>query len=228
MLQGVLVVQTIEPRVFREDEIHLLTEAAAQVAPVVSEARTLDRFIAPTQERLWSLARNLWWSWDHDSTSLFLDLDPAALVAAQSQSRSRCSPRFLWRELERRAARTGAAQPHQLRLSPAARISAKPIAPGARAMPASCGRVRWPISPPNSACTNRSPIYSGGLGVLAGDHIKSASDLDIPLVGIGLVLRPGIFPAAARQQRLAAGRVPRRPTSTSCPWSPPSAPTANR
>ena len=30
------------------------------------------------------------------------------------------------------------------------------------------------------------PVYSGGLGVLAGDHIKSASDLDIPLIGIGL------------------------------------------
>ncbi len=51
-------------------------EAAAQVAPVVSEARTLDHFIAPAQERLWALARNLWWSWDHDSTSLFRDLDP--------------------------------------------------------------------------------------------------------------------------------------------------------
>ena len=39
---------------------------------VVCEARTLDRFIAPVQERLWALARNLWWSWDHDSGSLFL------------------------------------------------------------------------------------------------------------------------------------------------------------
>ncbi len=45
-----------------------LAEAAAQVAPVVSEARTLDRFIAPVQERLWTLARNLWWSWDNEST----------------------------------------------------------------------------------------------------------------------------------------------------------------
>ena len=36
----------------------MLVEAAAQVAPVVSEARTLDRFIAPVQERLWTLARN--------------------------------------------------------------------------------------------------------------------------------------------------------------------------
>ena len=86
VLQGVLVVQTIEPRVFREDEVRMLAEAAAQVAPVVSEARTLDRFIAPAQERLWSLARNLWWSWDHDSTSLFRDLDPVRWQAAQSQS----------------------------------------------------------------------------------------------------------------------------------------------
>ena len=76
VLQGVLVVQTIEPRIFREDEIHMLARAAAQVAPVVSEARTLDRFIAPAQERLWALARNLWWTWDHDAVSLFRDLDP--------------------------------------------------------------------------------------------------------------------------------------------------------
>ncbi len=37
------------------------------------------------------------------------------------------------------------------------------------------------------------PIYSGGLGVLAGDHVKSASDLDIPLVGIGLFYGQGYF-----------------------------------
>src|SRR6202158_3860698 len=76
VLQGVLVVQTIESRLFHEDEIRMLADAAAQVAPVVSEARTLDRFIAPAQERLWALARNLWWSWDPDSSALFLDLSP--------------------------------------------------------------------------------------------------------------------------------------------------------
>ena len=37
------------------------------------------------------------------------------------------------------------------------------------------------------------PEYSGGLGVLAGDHIKSASDLDIPLIGIGLFYGQGYF-----------------------------------
>ena len=43
------------------------------------------------------------------------------------------------------------------------------------------------------------PIYSGGLGVLAGDHLKSASELDIPLVGIGLMYQQGYF-----RQRLNA------------------------
>src|ERR1700688_3679883 len=71
VLQGVLVVQTIETRTFREDEIRLLTEAANAVAPVVSEARTLDRFVAPAEEKLWALARNMWWSWDHDSVGIF-------------------------------------------------------------------------------------------------------------------------------------------------------------
>ncbi len=41
------------------------------------------------------------------------------------------------------------------------------------------------------------PIYSGGLGVLAGDHTKSASDLGIPFIGIGLFYRQGYF-----QQRI--------------------------
>src|SRR5690606_16804081 len=40
-------------------------------------------------------------------------------------------------------------------------------------------------------------IYSGGLGVLAADHLKSASDLGVPLVGVGLFYRDGYF-----QQRL--------------------------
>ena len=37
------------------------------------------------------------------------------------------------------------------------------------------------------------PIYSGGLGILSGDHLKSASDLGIPLVAVGLLYRKGFF-----------------------------------
>ncbi|MDH5575797.1 MAG: DUF3417 domain-containing protein, partial [Nitrospirota bacterium] len=37
------------------------------------------------------------------------------------------------------------------------------------------------------------PIYSGGLGILAGDHLKAASDLGVPIVGIGLLYQQGYF-----------------------------------
>ncbi|NJM53452.1 MAG: alpha-glucan phosphorylase, partial [Blastocatellia bacterium] len=40
---------------------------------------------------------------------------------------------------------------------------------------------------------NSLPIYSGGLGILAGDHLKSASDMNVPLVAIGLFYRYGYF-----------------------------------
>ena len=41
--------------------------------------------------------------------------------------------------------------------------------------------------------TSCMPVYSGGLGVLAGDHLKSASDLGLPLVGVGLLYQEGYF-----------------------------------
>jgi starch phosphorylase len=37
------------------------------------------------------------------------------------------------------------------------------------------------------------PQYSGGLGILAGDHLKTASDLGVPLIGVGLFYRSGYF-----------------------------------
>src|SRR5438270_12669473 len=43
------------------------------------------------------------------------------------------------------------------------------------------------------------PIYSGGLGILAGDHLKSASELGMPLIALGLMYRNGYF-----QQYLSA------------------------
>jgi starch phosphorylase len=169
----------------------MLTEAAAQVAPVVSEARTLDRFIAPAQERLWALARNLWWSWDHDAGSLFRDLDPvrwrelnqnpvsllAELPLAKLESRAaelvlHGRINYAYRRLQEylHADRTwGTRHAGVLRPSPVAYFSAE------------------------FGIHESLPVYSGGLGVLAGDHIKSASDLAIPLVGIGLFYGQGYF-----------------------------------
>ncbi|MGE4190845.1 MAG: alpha-glucan family phosphorylase [Thermoanaerobaculia bacterium] len=65
------------------------------------------------------------------------------------------------------------------------------------------------------------PLYSGGLGVLAGDHLKSASDLGVPLVGVGLLYRNGYFhqniDADGRQQNIYPeydfSRLPIRPAA---------------
>ena len=51
------------------------------------------------------------------------------------------------------------------------------------------------------------PVYSGGLGVLAGDHLKSASDLGLPLVGIGLLYRRATS-ASGSTRRLAERALP--------------------
>jgi len=191
VLQGVLVVQTVEARIFKENDVRMLVQAAAQVAPAVNEARTLDRFIAPSMERLWSLARNLWWSWDHDSASLFRDLNPGrwqqlnhnpvALLSkiplAELESRSRelvldSRINYAYRREQEylQADRTwGATHAGVLRPRPVAYFSAE------------------------FGLHESLPIYSGGLGVLSGDHIKSASDLDIPLIGIGLFYGQGYF-----------------------------------
>jgi len=191
VLQGVLVVQTIEDRCFQDVEILMMTEAAVQLAPVVSEARTLARFIAPLQERLWSLARNLWWSWDQDSGNVFLDLDPTRwrqlnhnpvtllsempLSGIEHRARElvlhgrinyayRRQQEYLQADHTWGAIHAGVLRPH-----PVAYFSAE------------------------FGLHESIPIYSGGLGVLAGDHIKSASDLDIPLIGVGLFYSHGYF-----------------------------------
>jgi signal transduction protein with GAF and PtsI domain len=76
LLQGVLVVQTIEPRVFDDAIVRMLMTAGTQLAPLVSDARTLGQFVAPAHRRLSEISQNLWWSWDSEATSLFRDLDP--------------------------------------------------------------------------------------------------------------------------------------------------------
>ena len=105
----------------RRCDVRMLMTAGTQLAPLVSEARTLGQFVAPAHRRLSEISQNLWWSWDAEATSLFRDLDPV-----------------MWRDLEHnpiallqknpdRQARgsrvaAGAPRPHQLHLPPHAGI----------------------------------------------------------------------------------------------------------
>lgn len=191
VLQGVLVVQTVEARIFREDDVRMLVEAAAEVAPVVSEARTLDRFIAPAQERLWALARNLWWSWDNDSTSIFRDLNPERWRQLNSNPIALLSEIPL-AEIDRRARELGL----HSRINYAYRRLQEYLEADRTWGAAHAGILRpRPVAyfSAEFGLHQSIPVYSGGLGVLAGDHIKSASDLDIPLVGVGLFYGQGYF-----------------------------------
>ena len=191
VLQGVLVVQTVQTRTFPEDEIGMLTEAAAQVAPVVCEARTLDRFIAPAQEKLWALARNMWWSWDQDSTGLFRDLDPVRWRELNHNPISLLAEIPL-SKLEKRAGdlvlhgRINYAYRRQQEYLQADRTWGATHAGVLRPRPVAYFSAEFGLH-------ESLPIYSGGLGVLAGDHVKSASDLDIPLVAVGLFYGQGYF-----------------------------------
>jgi glycogen phosphorylase len=191
ILQGVLVVQTKAPRVFSEAEIHYLIEAASQVAPVVSEARTLDRFIAPAQERLWSVAHNLSWCWDYDCISLFRDLNPTRWWQL-NQNPIALLNEIPLEELERRATELGLhsrinyVYRRQQEYLKADRTWGSMNAGVLRPRPIAYFSAEFGLH-------ESLPIYSGGLGVLAGDHIKSASDLGIPLIGVGLFYGQGYF-----------------------------------
>ncbi len=52
------------------------------------------------------------------------------------------------------------------------------------------------------------PQYSGGLGILAGDHLKTASDLGVPIIGVGLLYRHGYFRQSLSRQGWQAERYP--------------------
>ena len=197
LLQGVLIVQTVEERSFSDDEIASLLLAAEEIGPIVAQIRERDQSIGPLQRRLWALARNMWWSWDASAMSLFQDLDPArweeigrnpvALLSEMSLDdlderigdlalAHRINHTFRrLQEYRERTATWGDAHAGVLRRQPVAYFSAE------------------------FGIHESLPIYSGGLGVLAGDHIKSASDLGVPLVGVGLFYGQGYF-----RQRLDA------------------------
>lgn len=151
------------------------------------------RQLPPSLNALNDLSLNYWWSWAPDGSELFRDLDAN-----------------LWQQCEQNP-RLLLSQISDLRLTQMA------------ADPSFADRVRrlyerfiaymsdqkpWPKLQLASRITednpiayfcaefgvhNSLPLYSGGLGILAGDHLKSASDLNLPLVAVGLFYRFGYF-----------------------------------
>jgi len=143
-------------------------------------------------EPLTALAHNLWWSWNESARALFARIDPELY--------ERVSENPIATLLRAPQARLDALAADPAYLAELARIREE--------LAAYLGRETWfdraygksPLAGSTIAYFSMEfgihesvPVYSGGLGVLAGDHLKSASDLGLPLVAVGVAFSQGYF-----------------------------------
>jgi len=147
--------------------------------------------VAEMRRRLGELARNLFWTWHAETREIFRDLSPSlwrdkknnpiefldSLSDAYLEERTKVMAlgsritraHYVLRDYLEGEATWGHQHVRSLRVRPVAYFSAE------------------------FGLHETIPVYSGGLGVLSGDHLKAASDLDVPLVGIGLLYAHGYF-----------------------------------
>ncbi len=152
------------------------------------------------------LMLNLRWSWHTETLELFAAIDPegweraeqdpATLLAQVPQERlaSLAADRRFLRRLSNMAddLRDYLAGPHWYQA--AGELDAPPA-----------GIAYFS---PEYGITAALPQYSGGLGILAGDHLKAASDLGVPLIGVGLLYRHGYFTQSLSAEGWQAERYP--------------------
>ncbi|MDT7603109.1 MAG: glycogen phosphorylase, partial [Acidobacteriota bacterium] len=151
--------------------------------------RALPESIAALERLSW----NYWWSWAADGTAVFRDLDPRLWNDCEQ------SPRCLLAEVsELRLTRMATDPSYIARVRSLAERFDRYVSDDAATW---ARREAGEITRENPVayfCAefgihNSLPLYSGGLGVLAGDHLKSASDLGLPLVAVGLLYNYGYF-----------------------------------
>jgi starch phosphorylase len=137
---------------------------------------------------LGELAQNLRWSWHPETRELFQSVDPVGWRAAQGDP-----VRLL-----------GAVSKERLAALAEDRRFLRRLAAAAEELADYTGNPRWyqeqsdlpeaiAYFSPEFGITAALPQYSGGLGILAGDHLKAASDLGAPIIGVGLLYRHGYF-----------------------------------
>ena len=138
--------------------------------------------LPPSLSRISELAYNLLWSWDHAIRSVFRRLDPAlwkecnhnpiqllGRIPQEKLDKAAADPRFLL--LYRRACERHVSYLHTM-------------APGDEAPRIAYFSMEYGL-------LDCMQIYSGGLGILSGDHLKAASDADFALTGVGLLYQRG-------------------------------------
>src|SRR5579884_4374118 len=149
--------------------------------------------LPPPLDCLRKLAYNLHWAWDHEAIALFARLDrqlweqsghnPVAMLGEVSQQRlnEAAQDESFMAAVEAACRRADAylqSSDTWFRRTYGDLAAPKPLI------------AYFSMEFGIAECL---PIYSGGLGVLSGDHLKSASDLGLPLVGVGLLYQQGYF-----------------------------------
>jgi starch phosphorylase len=135
-----------------------------------------------------ALARNLWWSWNHDAQNLFASIDP---VLWEATSRNPLKTIRLLAPERRSAVETD--RHFSNHLDHCERQLARYLNTRTWFDRTKTSNFLVAYFCAEYAIHESLPQYSGGLGVLAGDHVKSASDLGLPFVGIGLLYRNGFY-----------------------------------
>jgi len=147
---------------------------------------------------LQELTYNLWWCWNHDAIALFRRIDeklfekaehsPVRLLATVGQERLEQLT-----DDEGYMAHLARVFEAQHRYLTSATWFHDTYLKKANDAEAAVRQHRIAYFSAEFGLHESVPIYSGGLGLLAGDHLKSASDLGLPLVGVGLMYREGYF-----------------------------------
>jgi glycogen phosphorylase len=152
------------------------------------------------------LMLNLRWSWHAPTLDLFAAIDPAGWERAGR------NPVPLLAEVPPERLATLAADRRFLRSLSDAVSELQEYLTGPRWYQTGQGLAGAPASvayfSPEFGITPALPQYSGGLGILAGDHLKAGSDLGVPLVGVGLLYRHGYFTQSLSPEGWQTERYP--------------------
>lgn len=169
------------------DGMNRVLAASSSVTPFMRPILAVAE-LPPALSRLRELSNNLWWCWHDKARALFMALNPTMWdkchnpiqVLGQADND----------RLEKLVASDEYMRLYNEVLDEFDAYMAKPLQPLSKELtpeqPVAYFSTEYGI-------TESVPIYSGGLGVLSGDHLKSSSDMAVPLVGIGLLYKEGYF-----------------------------------
>jgi starch phosphorylase len=157
---------------------------------VTQDARRLPEPLRALERLAW----NYWWSWAADGAAVFRDLDPQVWETCEHNARRVLAETSEFRLMQMATDPVYMERVRQLaerfdEYMTDARAAWGPLARESKITP------ERPVAYfcAEYGAHNSLPLYSGGLGMLAGDHLKSASDLGLPLVAVGLLYRYGYF-----------------------------------